>query len=415
MKQFFQVLKFEYGNYIKNKVFLGITLALVIGIGIFLFFPRISSLLGSSEEAPAEEQQKTVMGVQVKEGEDDSGVLSFLTTALPEYEIRQAQEEGEALNEAVLQGKYDCAVVVLTPLTYQYVVNNQNLYDTTTSRIEEALLEHYQIQKLAQSKVPTESIDDILHAQVTGETVSTGKNQMESFFYTYILMFMLYISIVLYGQLVATGVAAEKSSRAMELLITAARPVNLMCGKIIGIGLAGLTQMLVILGSGFLFYNLNRGDWANNPLVASIFDMPLSILLYTVLFFVLGFFIYAFLFGALGSLASRSEDINTLTMPVLLVFIAAFFLVMFSMSSGNVDSPLMVVCSYIPFVSPMAMFTRIAMGGVQWWEIVISVAILVISTGLVAVISAAIYRIGVLLYGKPPKMKEVWKMIRNTK
>lgn len=412
MKQFFQVFKFEYTNYLKNRIFLGITLALVIGIGIFLSFPRITQLMGASEDQP-QEQEKTVMALQVSQGEDPIKTLAFYSSALPDYDIRQADEQGDALKAAVEQGKYDCAVVLLTPLRYQYIVNNMNLYDTTSTRLDEVILSKYRSDTLEQLGVSPGQIQQVLTAQVESETVQTGKNQMDSFFYTYILMFMLYMAIVLYGQFVATGVAAEKSSRAMELLITAARPVNLMCGKIIGIGLAGLTQMTVILGSGFLFYNLNRSYWADNQIVASIFDMPLSILLYTVLFFVLGFFIYAFLFGALGSLASRSEDINTLTMPVVLVFIASFFIVMYSMAFGNVDSPLMVVCSYIPFVSPMAMFTRIAMGGVQWWEIVISVAILVVSTGAVAVVSAGIYRIGVLFYGKPPKLTKVFKMLRR--
>lgn len=412
MKQFFQVFKFEYANYIKNRIFLGITLALVIGIGIFLSFPRITRFMGTSQDTP-QEQEKMVMALQVTQGEDADKTLAFFSAALPEYDVRLAQEREDALKAGVEQGKYNCAVVLLTPLRYQYVVNNMSLYDSTTVRLNEVILSKYRSDTLAQLGISSDQIQQVLTAQVESETVQTGKSQMDSFFYTYILMFMLYMAIVMYGQFVATGVAAEKSSRAMELLITAARPVNLMCGKIIGIGLAGLTQMSVILGSGFLFYNLNRSDWADNQIVSSIFDMPLSILLYTVLFFLLGFFIYAFLFGALGSLANRSEDINTLSMPVLLVFIASFLIVMYSMASGNVDSPLMVVCSYIPFVSPMAMFTRIAMGSAQWWEIIISVAILVVSTGVVAVISAGIYRVGVLLYGKPPKLTEVFKMLRR--
>ena len=120
-----------------------------------------------------------------------------------------------------------------------------------------------------------------------------------------------------------------------------------------------------------------------------------------------------FLYGALGSLANRSEDVNTLVMPVTFLFIIAFFVVMYSMASGSVDTPLITVCSFIPFTSPMAMFIRIAMGTVAGWEIALSVAILVLTTIAVGYLSAAIYRIGVLLYGKPPKLSEVFRMLRR--
>ena len=130
-------------------------------------------------------------------------------------------------------------------------------------------------------------------------------------------------------------------------------------------------------------------------------------------FFVLGFFIYAFLYGAIGSTASKLEDINTSVMPITMLFIIAFMVVMFSLASGNVDNTLMKVCSFGPFTSSMAMFTRIAMSTVPWYEILISVLILIGSVAGIGVISAKIYRVGVLLYGTTPKigsiLKTVWK------
>ena len=148
-------------------------------------------------------------------------------------------------------------------------------------------------------------------------------------------------------------------------------------------------------------------------IVQSIFDMPVSLLAYMLIFFVLGFFIYAFLYGAIGSTASKLEDINTSVMPITMLFIIAFMVVMFSLASGNVDNALMKVCSYVPFTSSMAMFTRIAMSTVPWYEILISVAILIGSVAGIGVISAKIYRVGVLLYGTTPKigsiLKAVWR------
>lgn len=149
-------------------------------------------------------------------------------------------------------------------------------------------------------------------------------------------------------------------------------------------------------------------------IVNSIFDMPPSLLGFMLIFFVLGFFIYAFLYGAIGSTVSKLEDINTSVMPITMLFIIAFFVVMFSFASSNVDNILMKVCSFIPFTSPMAMFTRIAMSTVPWYEIVLSIAILIGSVIGVGVVSAKIYRVGVLLYGTTPKIgsiiKAVWKV-----
>ena len=128
-------------------------------------------------------------------------------------------------------------------------------------------------------------------------------------------------------------------------------------------------------------------------------------------FFVLGFLIYAFLFGAIGSTATKLEDINTSTMPLMFLFVITFVVVMFSMTSGDVDNTLLKVCSYIPFTSPMAMFTRIAMSTVAWYEIALSIAILVGSTVGVGFVAAKIYRVGVLLYGTTPKLGHVLKMV----
>lgn len=252
-----------------------------------------------------------------------------------------------------------------------------------------------------------------MSVQITNDAVSLGKDQMQNYWYTYIMIFALYMVILLYGQMIATNVATEKSSRAMELLITSAKPVSMMFGKVIASCLAGMVQLIAVFGSAILFYGMNQEQWNDNPIVASIFDMPVGLLGYMLIFFVLGFFIYAFLYGAIGSTASKLEDINTSVMPVTMLFIIAFMVVMFSLASGDVDNTLMKVCSYIPFTSSMAMFTRIAMSTIAWYEIVISIAILAGSVVGIGVLSAKIYRVGVLLYGTTPKIgsiiRSVWK------
>lgn len=274
------------------------------------------------------------------------------------------------------------------------------------------LQEVYRVNAMVQSGLSPEQAGAIMQVQIESRTETLGKDQMQNFFYTYIMIFALYMVILLYGQMVATNVATEKSSRAMEVLVTSAKPTSMMFGKVLASCIAGFVQLFLVFGSAILFYNLNR-EQLSNPLIASIFDIPVELFAYMIVFFILGFLIYAFMFGAIGSTASKLEDINTSVMPITFLFIIAFMVVMFSMSSGSIDNAAMKVCSYIPFTSPMAMFTRIAMSTVAWYEIAISIVILIASTVGIGVLSAKIYRVGVLLYGTPPKigaiLKAVWR------
>lgn len=199
----------------------------------------------------------------------------------------------------------------------------------------------------------------------------------------------------------------------MEVLITSAKPVSMMFGKVLASCAAGFVQILAVFGSAVIFYNLNLEHWKDNALVQSLFNIPPELLIYMLIFFVLGFLIYAFLYGAIGSTATKVEDINTSTMPLTLLFVVAFIVVMMSMSSGNIDNTFMVVCSYIPFTSPMAMFTRIAMSTVPMAEILISIGILIASSVGIGVLAAKIYRVGVLLYGTPPKISSIIKALRK--
>jgi len=413
MKQFFTVFKFEFKNYAKNKPFIIITALLVVVIGVVLSFPRIQQAMGPGNQEPS---KKAVVAVQDKTG-DSTAAISYFTAAMKDNEFKATDKSEEEIKKAVDSGEFESAILITAPLKYTHIVKNVGMYDESSAQINEILLAKYRADTLTKLGVSANDTQSILSAKVESNTVQTGngKDQMQNFFYTYILIFALYMAILLYGQFVGSSVATEKSSRAMELLITSTNPKHLMFGKVLGAGCAGLMQFVLIFGSGFAFYNLNASYFKDNQIVQSIFNMPLSILLFAIMFFVLGFFIYAFMYGALGSLVSRMEELNTTIMPVTYLFIIAFMVVMFSMNSGNVDNVIMVVCSYIPFTSPMAMFVRIAMGNVATWEILVSVVILVGSTIGIGYLAAAIYRMGVLMYGKAPKPSEIIKMLKNNK
>lgn len=412
MKQFGKILKFELKYFFKNKIFVGITIFLVLLIAIVMFFPRIMALT-DTERSTETTTDLPIMLVKADNPSQADIVKEIFAKSFTDYNVQIVNEDIDAIKEKITSEAADCAFVMTAPTSYTYYVNNLSLYDANTEIANTVLQQIYQMNAMINSGMTPEQAGDVIKIQITSEVESLGKDQTENFFYTYIMIFALYMVILLYGQMVATNVATEKSSRAMELLVTSANPTSMMFGKVLASCIAGLVQIVAIFGSAVVFYQINKSYWGDNVIIKSIFNIPPELLVYMLIFFVLGFLIYAFMFGAVGSTASRLEDINTSVMPITIIFIVAFVVVMTSMSSGDVDNTLMTVCSYIPFTSPMAMFTRIAMSTVPLYEIVISISILIASTVGIGVLSAKIYRVGVLLYGTPPKitaiLKTVWK------
>lgn len=405
MKQFTKVFKFEFLNIIKSKAFIFLTLLMFIGTTVTLFYPRFSN----NKKLPGMGESKPVK-LAVFDAAGETG--EFIKENMTSYEITLCESEAQA--DALLREEsVDAAIVITSPLSYTYSVNDMGLYDETTQTVSALLQFRYRAIRLSEFGLSESQIAEIQSAVAVPEIKVVGNDQSQSFFYTYILMFMLYISVITYGQMIAQSVATEKSSRAMELLITSAKPDSLIFGKVLGAGFAGLSQILIILLWAVACYKVNAPFWEDNFFIASIFDMPLSLIAYTAVFFVLGFLIYAFLYGALGSLASKMEDIGTLTTPLTFLMVIAFMVPIVSISSGKVDTAVMKILSFIPFCSPMAMFARIAMSTVKPLHIAISILILIVSNIAIGYIAVLIYRMGILMYGKPPKFTQVLKQIKK--
>ena len=410
MKQFGKILKFELKGYMRNKVFVGITIFLVVAIAVVMFIPNIIAAFESDDEGDVTPTDLPTMLVYAEDENLSAIVKEYFGNAFVDYNVKVAEGSVEDLKNDIISGNAECAFVMNSASSYTYYVNNLSMYDMNTEVANTVLQEVYRINAMVQNGLTPEQAGEIMSVQIESGTETLGKDQMQNFFYTYIMIFALYMVILLYGQMVATNVATEKSSRAMEVLVTSAKPTSMMFGKVLASCIAGFSQLVLVFGTAILLYNVNK-EALSNPLIASIFDIPIELFIYLIVFFVLGFLIYAFMFGAIGSTASKLEDINTSVMPITFLFIIAFMVVMFSMSSGSVDNTAMLVCSYIPFTSPMAMFTRICMSTVAWYEIAISIAILIGSTVGIGVLSAKIYRVGVLLYGMPPKFSNIMKTV----
>ncbi|MFD1177413.1 ABC transporter permease [Paenibacillus puldeungensis] len=229
----------------------------------------------------------------------------------------------------------------------------------------------------------------------------------------YILVILFFMTITMTGNMIAAEVTAEKSSRVMEILITSVSPLAQMFGKILGMFFIGLLQIFVFAGVVFINISLpyNKAVLADFQLDLS--QLSIEVLIFGLVFYVLGYFLYATLFAAIGSLVSRTEELGQATVPVTMFSLVAFYIGIFSMQAP--DSILMKVSSFIPFVSPVSMIVRVGMGNPPAWEIILSLLVLGASIVLFGWLSAKIYRTGVLLYGKRPTMKELRKAMKAYK
>ena len=407
MKQFGKILKFEPKGYLKNKVFVGVTIFLVAAIAIAMFLPNILSAFKSGTTPVAD---LPIMLVYAEDETLSGTVKESFAQAFPGYHVKVADGTLDNIKSQITSGSVACAFVLNSPSSYTYYVNNLDMRDANQAIANTVLQEVYRVNAMIQNGLSPEQANDIMSVVIESDTMTLSVDRIKNDFYTYVMIFALYTVIMLYGQPVATNVASEKSSRAMEVLITSAKPTSMMFGKAFASCIVGFTQLVLVFGSALLLYHINKAQ-LQNPIIASIFDMPVHLFLYMLVFFVLGFLIYAFLYGAIGSTASKLEDISTMVLPVTFLCIIAFMVVLFSMISGNVNSVLMKAFSYIPFTLPMAVFMRICMSTVAWYEIFIF--ILLGATVGIGVLSAKIYRVGVLLCGTPLKfikmIKEVFK------
>jgi len=229
------------------------------------------------------------------------------------------------------------------------------------------------------------------------------------------LVILMFMAIITYGQWVATSVAEEKASRVMELLITAATPRQLLLGKVMGAGGAGLTQYVVVVAAalgGLVLQGpvsqLILGDAAGPALEVQGLD---PILLAVVgLFFLGGFGLYATLYAALGSTASRQEDVQNITGPMILVGVAGYFV---AFTALNVpDAEWVQALSFVPFFSPYLVPIRMVMGQIEPWEVGVALILLLAGVAVALWVAARIYSAGVLLYGQRAGLRAVWRAVR---
>ncbi len=223
-----------------------------------------------------------------------------------------------------------------------------------------------------------------------------------------VFVVLLFLSVIIYGMWVATGIAAEKSSRVMELMISAASPRQLLTGKVVGIGGAGLTQYLAIAIPALVVVALQDriASAVMGPAgvgAAPIVGLTPGLLLGYGVFFLLGFALFALIYAAMGSFVSRPDDLQTLSLPLSLVAMSGYLIAVFTLSgNGGVVTTL---ASYLPPFSPFVMLARLMIEAVEPWELALSIGLLLVAIVVVAVTATRMYEAGVLLYGQRPGLR----------
>jgi ABC-2 type transport system permease protein len=303
--------------------------------------------------------------------------------------------------------------------------DNFNFYGRSVSdigatlEIRSALHDAVVAQRLAKSelKIDQKALEDLtknIELETFQESESgdaTKKGFGEALFATFGFVVLLFMSLLLYGIAMLRGVLEEKSTRVMEVLLGSVTPGELMTGKILGIGLVGLTQMLIYMATAGVLrivvaIKMTGGDtaWIQDALAPTK-------LFYFVVFFLLGYFFYTALFAAVGAVCNSEQEAQNmqqpLTMSLMIPYIMTFFFV------RNPDHIAAVIMSMIPPFAPMIMFTRLSVGSVPWWQVALSLSLLIGSTWLVFRGAAKVFRIGILMYGKRPTIPEILRWARS--
>lgn len=426
MRQFLTVLKFELNNYFKNKSFLLTTIVLMIlavGIiavpGVIMNMDRggsgnstVSGSVSTGDETDGDvsedaEESAVSFALWDKNGSIvDTGAFAASMGMNVEW---ISCTDTDQVEDAVNSGEAEAGFIVEDLLHYTYVVENNSMYDMTQDAFSQAAAMTYRAQILTEQGMDPVQIETLYQTQPVVETKILGKDSAGNYAYTYMLIMVLYFLLIFYGQMIATSVTSEKSNRAIEILVTSVDSNSLIFGKVLAGAIAGLIQCALILGSAVGAYQIFGESWGG--LLDNVFDIPIPVWAAFAVFGIMGYLLYAFCFGMLGALVSKTEDISKAATPITMIYLVSFFIAIFGMNDS--DGILMRVASFIPFTSSNGMLIRISMGSVEIWEIIISGVLLAATCAVTGFLAAKIFRFGTLMYGNPIKFTTALKNIRE--
>jgi ABC-2 type transport system permease protein len=414
MREFMIIFKQAFITKGKTKSFI-LTTAFMIA-AVFLFanmtsiIDTVTDLTGGGEDELYVVDESGELSASLKEKLDatNSGIVVKTTT-----------ESEKALTEKVSNEEIDSFLVIGLDeeQTIQADFTSLSALDFGRSAmIMEALQSIQSEMKAEQLSLSPEQLQTLFSPiQFEQHSVSTTTKSEEELSeargLVYILVFLIYFTVIFYSNMIATEVATEKSSRVMEILISSISPVKHMFAKVLGIGSLGLVQMMLLGISGFIAVKTSASNMVEG--VSSFFgfsNLSISTIVFAIIFFLLGYFLYATVAALLGSLVSRAEDVQQAIMPIMILVILAFLIAMPGLT--NPELGFLKYASYVPFFAPLVMFLRVGMLDLPLWEPLLSIAIMLITILIIGVFGARVYRGGVLMYGPSRSLKDIKKAIQ---
>lgn len=423
MRKILSVIKREYLQIVKTK---GFIISTVLGPVLMIAFVAVPVIM-----AVATKGEKKTIAVADATGQ----VFAGLDSRLAEYrmadksrrfvleEIRAAKSSEDlhpALNRRVLAREISGYILVpenifeggAAEFASQHVSDfeeNRILNQALTGVIVEKRLTRVGLDpgKIAEFTKPVEL--KTIKVTEKGQEEETGG----TFAVSYVLVIILYTTVLIYGSVILRGVIEEKNTRVVEVVLSSLKPFELMMGKILGIGAVGLTQYaiwalfggLISVGGGSLVSTL-----APSASGFKLPTIPAYIFIYFAVFFLLGYFLYSTLYAALASMVNSEKEAQHLVMPVTMALVIPMLMMVSIMKAPS--SPLSIILSLIPFFAPVLMLMRITILLPPFPQILASILLLVGTILLMVWLAAKIYRVGVLMYGKRPSVPEIIKWVR---
>ncbi|REJ07272.1 ABC transporter permease [Halobacillus trueperi] len=414
MNKFFIMVAQTYKNRVKSKSFLITT---IVTVALIFALSNLQSLIETFSDV--DEEKKVAV---VTDNEDWFQSLNQVVSMNDNLSLEKYNGSLEEAQAAVEEGDFQSVVDVeqgeegMPEATYYA----NKIANTGESDPVRQALQQVKVQYVTEQANVDPAIIQQMNAPVDFELVAleesakTAEELNQTRGLVYVMLFFLYFSVIMYGQMISTEVATEKSSRVMEILVSSVSPVSQMFAKIFGIALLGLTQFAILILAGYL--GIQQSKTLGDGSMLEFFgfnDINPGTIVYAVVFFILGYLLYATLAATLGSLVSRLEDAQQLLAPMIMLIVAGFLIAMFGL--GIPDSTFITVSSYFPFFTPLIMFLRVGMLEIPIWEVALSIGILIGSILLLALIGARVYRGGVLMYGKSTSLKDLKTALQLSK
>lgn len=437
MKKILVVLLRELNARVRTRAFVISTLLLPVMMVLFAVLPAVLSRGGNR-----------TLRVAIVDGAGDSlgakieaalgqQKLSHDAVAIPRYELTRVSASGLAVvrvrdslvahtgisrkrDPGALDGVLVLADTTLASGKLQYLGSNTSAFESM-GQLEGAVTRVLTTTRLERSGVdPAVMLRAMSPADMQTVKVSdgkaTGQSGFSSFILAYIMGFILYLTMIIYGQQTLTSVIEEKTSRIMEVLMSSLRPFQMLLGKVLGVGATGLLQLSIWGGTIFLIGSQQAriahafGVSADAMQQFPIPTMPPDLLAVFLTYFVLGFLLYGALYAAIGSMFNSVQEAQQVAMFVQMAIVVGFF-TLFAVMKDPTGS-LAVTASMVPFLSPFVMPARWSLTAVPLTELAISIVLALLALVAVTWVAGRIYRTGVLMYGKKPSLLEALRWIR---